>query len=171
MAARLSTRQAQTQLAAADRDASEEPDLAGAGKVEGTQFDWESNLYVDPETRALWDGGDLEAREIREALAADWKMRQLALLLTSPLKGATWKLVPGEGTGVEGQTAAKAIEEQLRRPANAGGMTVPMQRVIAQAASARVYRRAYFAKGFKLDPKTRDGSVMYSQLAMRPAST
>jgi hypothetical protein len=171
MAARLSTRSAQTQLRAAEADASEEPDLAGSGKVEGTQFDWESNLYVDPETRALWDGGDLEAREIREALAADWKMRQLALLLTSPLKGATWKLVPGEGTGTAGEAAAKDIEEQLRRPANAGGMTVPMQRVIAQAASARVYRRAYFAKGFKLDPRAGDGSVMYSQLAMRPAST
>lgn len=171
MTARLASRQAQAQLRAAGDDGAEEPDLKGAGKVDGTAFDWESNLYVDPKTRALWDGGDLEAREIREALAADWKMRQLAVLLTSPLKGATWKLKPGQGTGEEGAQAAKETEERLRRPANAGGMTVPMQRVIAQAASSRVYRRAFFAKGFKLDPKTADGAVMYSQLAMRPAST
>jgi hypothetical protein len=100
--------------------------------VEGSAFDWETNLYIDPDTKSLYDGGDLEARDIREALAADWKMRQLAELLTGTIKGATWKLVPGKGDTGE----AADTEEKLRRPSNAGGMTTPMGLVIAQAASA-----------------------------------
>jgi hypothetical protein len=167
MTARLASRAGQKTLERADDDADKEPRLKGSGRVEGSAFDWETNLYIDPDTKSLYDGGDLEARDIREALAADWKMRQLAELLTGTIKGATWKLVPGKGDTGE----AADTEEKLRRPSNAGGMTTPMGLVIAQAASARIYRRAYFAKGFKLDPVKRDGSVMYSQLAMRPAST
>jgi hypothetical protein len=167
MQARLASRPARKALERADDDADREPHLKGSGRVEGSAFDWETNLYIDPDTKSLFDGGDLEARDIREALASDWKMRQLAELLTGTIKGATWKLVPGKGDTGE----AEDTEEKLRRQANAGGMTTPMELVIAQAASSRIYRRAYFAKGFKIDPVKRDGSVMYSQLAFRPAST
>jgi hypothetical protein len=137
------------------------------GAVDGSLFDWESTLYLDPDTQGVWDGGDQEARDIREALKADWKMRQLALVLTSPLKGATWKLIPGKGDSGE----AEDCEEKLRRAANSGGMSTPIQRVISQAAYSIVYKRAFFAKGWKLDPVKGDGSVMFSQLAARPATT
>lgn len=167
MQARLATRNAQKSIADQVEDALEEPDLKGSGKVEGTGFDWESNLYVDPETKALWDNGDVYARDIKEALEADWKMKQLAELMTLSIKGATWQLVPGKGDSGE----AADTEEKLRRPSNGGGMKTPFSMVIGQAASSRIYRRAYFAKGFKLDPVKADGSVMYSRLAARPAST
>lgn len=171
MVKRLEARSAQRALAEADAaDLEPAPAPFGgkfSGQVDGSLFDWESQLYLDPDTHGLYDGGDQEARDIREALRADWKMRQLALVLTSPIKGATWKLIPGKGDSGE----AEDCEEKLRRAANSGGMSTPMQRVISQASSSIVYKRAYFAKGWKLDPVKADGSVMFSQLAMRPATT
>lgn len=139
-----------------------------AGKVDGNAFDWNEQLYYDPTTGALTDTGELDARLVRDALRADWKMRQLELALCLPIKGATWKLVPGAGP--QGAAIATDTEEKLRRDALAGGMKTPIGRVIGQMTSAFAYRRAYFAKGFTLDPVRNDGSVMYSQLAMRPAT-
>lgn len=165
MVKRLESRQAQRALES-DQDDDLEPGSV-KGSVDGTLFDWQSSLFLDPETHAVYDGGDQEARDIREALAADWKMRQLSEVLTSSIKGATWKLVGGKGDTGE----AEDCEEKLRRKANSGGMKTPIDLVIAQASSSIIYKRAYFGKGWKLDPVKADGSVMYSQLAMRPAMT
>lgn len=137
------------------------------GKVGGTLFDWQSNLYLDSDAESLWDGGDRFARDMREALRSDWKLRQLAEILTAGVKGATWSLKPGKGDTGE----AEDTEEKLRRPHESGGMRTPIFTVIGQASSAVIYQRAYFAKGFMLDPVKADGSILYSDLAMRPAST
>lgn len=144
------------------------PPITGAGSVAyGQAVDADTASAVDPRTGAVWDSIESEARDIRQMLKAYYKARQLAAVLSYPIKGASWQLVPGKGDTGE----AAATEEQLRRGANAGGMTTPMQQVIGQMCTAIWYRKAYFAKALKLDPVARDGTVMYKTLAMRPATT
>lgn len=165
-ARRIPVRSALTPRDLEDDQPDTPPDLTG--KVQGSFIDWtREGLFLDPESHEIWDNGDRFAIDMRRGLDRDHKLRELELVLTQPNKGSTWKLEPGEGDRGE----AKDTEEKLRRPANAGGMETPIDMVLAQATSCRAYKRAYFAKGFKLDPKRDDGSVMYSELAMRPAST
>ena len=52
----------------------------------------------------------------------------------------------------------------MRRPANAGGMAVPMETVVGQMTSAFVRRTASFEKVFTHD----SGHVTYAKLAWRP---
>jgi hypothetical protein len=62
---------------------------------------------------------------------------------------------------------AKTLEQVLTLPANAGGMTTPLELVIGQMTSATILRRAYFEKVFKAD----GDRVRYDKLAFRPART
>lgn len=138
-----------------------------AAYPEGTQFEWNEGLFFDPQTGSYYDRGKEEARDYGEMLRVYHKARALEQVLTGPLRGAGWKLVPGKGDTGE----AEQMEEQLRRPPGAGGMSTPFQFVLGQMTNAFAMRRSFHAKGFKLDPRRNDGTLMYSQLAIRPAST
>lgn len=137
------------------------------GQVEGSIFEWDAGLFFDPLTGAYYDRGQYEARDYAEMLRVYHKGRALEAVLTLPLRSAGWKLTPAKGDTGE----AEQTEEQLRRPPDAGGMTTPISQVLGQMTSAMSFRRSFHAKGFKLDPRAGDGTVMYSQLAYRPAST
>lgn len=114
------------------------------------------------------DGKVFSVREVREQdfeemMRLDGKARTLEQVLTLPLRSGEWSIEPGEGDS--GQ--AEWVREALTRPANAGGMTTPLELVIGQMTSAVVYRRAYFEKVFGL----RDGRIVYDKLAWRPQSS
>lgn len=137
------------------------------GVVEGSTFEWNAGLFFDPTTGAYYDRGQYEARDLAEMLRVNGTSRKLEAVLTLPLRQAGWKLTPGKGDTGE----AQQTEEQLRRAQHMGGMTTPIADVLGQMTSACLYRRSFHAKGFMPDPTRDDDTVMYSQLAYRPAST
>lgn len=108
-------------------------------------------------------GQNFSARNVDEMLRRDGKARSIEQALTLPLRSAPWSIDAVEGDRGE----AEFIREALTRPANSGGMSTPLELVLAQATSACLYRRAFFEKVFKIE----DGRVVYDKLAFRPAAT
>lgn len=108
-------------------------------------------------TRDLWP------RDFEEMLQQDGKARTLEAVLTLPLMSADTRIEPGDGDTGE----AEWLREQLYRPANAGGMTTPLDQVIGQMTSAVTKRRAYFEKVFKID----GSRVTFDKIAFRPQSS
>jgi hypothetical protein len=113
--------------------------------------------------RILLDENEYESLSFDEMLGRDGKARTIQSVLTLPIRSAPWKIVPGPGDSGE----AAFVQAALTKPANQGGMSTPMRLVIAQALSARTYRKACFEKVFT----ERDGKIVYEKLAFRPAST
>lgn len=96
-------------------------------------------------------------------LNRDGKARSLEQVLTLPLRWASWSVEPAEGDAGE----AELVRDALFRPANAGGMSTPWELVVAQMASAALYRRAFFEKVFQV----LDGRLVYRKLAWRHPGT
>lgn len=103
---------------------------------------------------------DVDTEKIENMLEIDGKARTLEQVLTLPLRGAAKSLDGGDD---EGQALVK---DALWRPANSGGMSTPIDLVVAQMTSARLFRRAYFERVYTV----RDGRVVYDKIAFRPAS-
>ena len=118
--------------------------------------------------RAYDDGnvfsvGPATCEDFDTMLRLDGKARTLEQVLTLPLRSAEWSIEPSEGDS--GQ--ADFVREALTRPANAGGMTTPLELVIAQMTSAVVNRRAYFEKVFA----AHEGRVVYHKIRRSPADS
>lgn len=113
--------------------------------------------------RILLDEDEWGSLSLDEMLAKDGKARTIQQVLTLPIRSAPWKIVAGPGDKGEAEFVTKA----LTTPANQGGMKTPMRLVIAQALSARTYRKACFEKVFT----DKDGKVVYDRLAFRPSPT
>lgn len=113
--------------------------------------------------RILLDENEFESLSFDDMLARDGKARTIQSVLTLPIRSAPWKIVPGPGDKGE----AAFVTDALTKPANQGGMKTPMRLVIAQALSARTYRKACFEKVFT----ERNGKIVYDKLAFRPSPT
>src|SRR3954466_8005865 len=83
---------------------------------------------------------DLFERNIDRMLDLDGKARALEQVLTLPLTWAPYSVKPAEGDRGE----AEFVKEWLFRPAEQGGMSTPLELVVAQMSSAVLYRRAFF---------------------------
>jgi hypothetical protein len=119
-----------------------------------------------------WDNGnvfeyDFDAFDIKRALKKDGKMGAIEQALTLPILSAPWKIVPAPNSGAAGQAIATEIDTFLRMGSLEGGMQTPFQQVIAQATSARAFKKAFFEKVYK----TVDGKVWYDKIAFRPPET
>ena len=115
-----------------------------------------------------WDSGsvfeyDFSSLDTRKALEKDGKLLCIEQALTLPILSAGWRITPAEG----GEKVAEELEEFLRMGSLEGGMQVPFNMVIAQATSARAYRKAFFEKVYK----EQDGKVFYDAIRFRPAET
>lgn len=115
-----------------------------------------------------WDAGevfeyDFSSLDVRKALDKDGKLSCIEQALTLPILSAPWSIKPAPG----GEKIAEEMETFLRMGALEGGMQVPFQTVIAQATSARAYRKAFFEKVYK----EQDGKVWYDRIAYRPPET
>lgn len=115
-----------------------------------------------------WDDGkvfeyDFSSLDIAKALEKDGKLSCIEQALTLPILSAPWKIVPATG----GEKIAEELETFLRMSPLEGGMQTPFQMVLAQATSARAYKKAFFEKVYK----QADGKVVYDAIRYRPPET
>lgn len=105
------------------------------------------------------------SRQIDQAIRSDGRTSLLEQALTGPLRRAAKHLQAPDGD--TGQTAW--VEEQLFTPSNAGGMSTPLDTVLAQMTAAVWQRTTCFEKVWRpVDGGTRVG---YQDLALRPGAT
>ena len=137
------------------------PDIS-PDATQGSPFDIDQ-MFGAYEDGRVFEYRDFESRDVKEMLRRDGKARTIEHVLTLPLMQAGWSIKPGKGD--KGQ--ADFVEEALTRPANAGGMSTPMDLVIGQAVSAALYKKAFFEKSFTI----RQGKVVYDSIDHRPVTT
>lgn len=133
-----------------------------AGPEVGSGFD-ATRLFALWADGKVFDTGPVEVRDLEDMLRVDGKARAVEQVLTLPLRYAPWSIIPGKDDRGE----AAFVTDALTRPANAGGMSTPMELVVGQMTGATLFRRAFFEKVFTI----RDGRVVYDKLAWRPPST
>jgi hypothetical protein len=114
----------------------------------------------------VYDYREPNVGQLQEMLDHDGKAKSLEQVLSMPIIGAGWHIVPGEGN--DDHETAQWVEEILRKDTPSGGMSTPMETVIAQMTSAFTFRRSYHEKVFKQDEKNQ---VVYDKVAFRPAET
>lgn len=136
------------------------PDL---DRESGSAVDAGDRLFLSFEDGAIFTPHDFEVRKVEEMLRSDGRARSLEAVLTLPLRGAPWSIEPGEGDSGQADWA----REMLTREANAGGMSTPLDLVLAQMTGAVLFRRSYFEKVFT----TLDGQIVYDKLAFRPPAS
>jgi hypothetical protein len=121
-----------------------------------------SRMFTDYETWAgLWERPS--PRKLEEMLRRDGKAQALEQVLTLPLRWAPWSIEAHKDDTGE----AEFVTEVLTTPPQDGGMSTPLDYVIAQASSAVYLRRAFFEKVFDTDGER----VRYRKLAFRPAES
>lgn len=150
----------------ADGDAKNSGKKVKPGRPElGSTYDLDNMVFAQFDGGAVYEYGWAEARDFDQMRREDGKSVTLLNVLTQPVRSAKWTI--DAATGDTGEAAWAS--EFFNRPANNGGMSVPMTHVIGQATAARLYRKAFFEKVFDVDPLT--GKIVYSKLAYRPQST
>lgn len=136
-------------------------------KERGTAFDDTTALFSDFDEGAAFNYDAATIRDIDRMFEQDGKARTLEQVLTLPIRQAPFSIQRGRARA----EVHKFVENALLHPANNGGMTTPMNTVIAQMCGAIVYRKAFFEKVLtekEIEGKSR---ITYSKLAYRPAST
>lgn len=121
-------------------------------RIFGRFDDWVGSMGKEPTV------ADLE-----NMLDRDGKAQALEQVLTLPLRWADVSIEPAEGDKGE----AELVSHALLTPPHEGGMSTPLEHVIAQMTAAVWQRRAFFEKVFRVE----DGQVTYKKLALRPASS
>lgn len=139
------------------------------GKEEGSAFDMDSALFG-----AYEDGGVFHyenagfVREIKAMLtgeAPDAKAQTLEQVLSLPIRQAPYYINQGRSSA----EVYDRINRILTAPANNGGMTTPLNLIIAQMCNAFIYKKAFFEKVWVEDEMS--GGVKYDKIAFRPPST
>lgn len=132
-------------------------EIGSAADRDGVMFGvWDENEWLTPD-------GRVEVREIENMLELDGKARTLEAVLTLPLRSVPISLEPAKGDSGEAELA----HDILFRPSNAGGMSTPIEQVVAQAVNACIHRRSFFERVFDI----RDGRVVYDKIAFRPPAS
>jgi hypothetical protein len=130
---------------------------------QGTAFDRQSILFTafDDGQVFNYDRGSIEA--VNEMLERDGKATTLEQVITLPIRQAPITVRKGPSSN----RVTTFVQEALFEPANNGGMSTPLNSVVAQMTGAFIYRKAYFEKVFTV----RDKTVIYDKIAWRPPQT
>jgi hypothetical protein len=131
----------------------------------GTVLSFADSLFVDYLDPSMGSVAWWEARDYADMLRTESQARKVEMVLTLPTIGAPVSITPAKGDKGE----AEWITEQLTKPANAGGMSTPLNLVVAQATSAFTYRVASFEKVWKTIDQGGRPRWTYDKLAFRPA--
>lgn len=123
-------------------------------------------LFSDFDTWSVPSWEKPTERDLEDMLRRDGKAQQVEQVLTLPLQWAPHQIVPAAGDTGE----AEFVKAALETPPHEGGMSTPLDHVVAQLSSAVVFRRAFFEKVWvKIsDPETGSPRVTYKKLAFRP---
>ena len=132
-------------------------------REDGTAFDENSLLFGSYEGSAAVHPDRVTVNDYNLMLDRYGKAATLERVLTLPIRSAPYSIQRGPAT----TQVADWVSEALMATANNGGMTTPMNTLIAQALGAIVHRKAYFEKVFT----ERDGKIVYDKVAWRPPST
>jgi hypothetical protein len=129
----------------------------------GSVLDRAGRLFVSYDEGSVFTQPDFEAQKVDAMLRRDGQAQKLEQVLTLPLRQAPWSIEPKDGDRGEAMFATDVLT--LSEPE--GGMSTPLDLVIAQMTGACLYRRTYFEKVFRVE----DGQVVYDKIAWRPPST
>lgn len=91
------------------------------------------------------------------------KSRTLEQVLTLPIRQAPYSIQRGQSP----EEVHARVSKMLLGPANMGGMTTPMNLIVAQMTGAFTWRKAFFEKVWVADSE----GVRYDKIAWRPAHT
>lgn len=132
-------------------------------KEDGTSFDKSSILFTAFESGEVFNYDRGTVKAIDDMLDRDGKAATLEQVLTLPIRQAPLTILRGPAN----KTVTDFVTTVLLAPANNGGMSTPMNTVLAQMTDAIIRRKAFFEKVF-----TRKGDrIIYDKLAWRPAQT
>lgn len=139
----------------------------------GTALAYGESLFADYLDPAVGSISWWEAREFRDMLRTESQARKVEQVLTQPIMSAPNGFTPAKGDRGE----CEWVTEVLTRSANAGGMTTPLDMVVAQMTSAITYRSAAFELVWGEDasapprPRAPAGStaLILEKIAFRPA--
>lgn len=138
-----------------------------ADRERGSSFDYHSDFYGGTDGKTVYDLTEFTARGMENMLRESGNAAKLEAVLTLPLLSSPPKIVPAKGDKGEAEWATEA----LLTPANHGGMSTPLHQVVAQAAAAVVYRKAYFEKVYTAREVAGKTALVYDKIAWRPTST
>jgi hypothetical protein len=108
-------------------------------------------------------GREPSERDLAHMIDRDGKAQALEQVLTLPLRWADVSIDPAEGDTGE----AELVSAALLTPPHEGGMSTPLDHVVAQMTAAVWQRRAFFEKVFRVE----GDAVTYKKLALRPAES
>lgn len=135
-------------------------------KEQGSAFDQDSILFA-----SFADGGVFNyteqgpVRDMKEMLETDAKAQTLESVLSLPVRQAPFYIQQGRSD----KEVYERIHRILTATANNGGMTTPMNLIVAQMCNAFVYKKSFFEKVWTKDPES--NGVMYKKVAWRPPGT
>lgn len=139
------------------------------GQEEGSAFDWDSFYFTAFDDGAVFRYSNVDfSRAMTDMLrgdAPDPKAQTLESALTLPIRRCPIMLKQGQAS----DRVFEKIQGYLFDPANYGGMTTPMNLIVAQMTNAFTYKKAFFEKVWEVNPKT--GGHCYKKIAWRPPST
>lgn len=141
-------------------------------KEEGSAFDLENIMFTGYAEGTVFhydhDGFVRSMKEMLRGKAPDPKAQTLESVLSLPIRQAPFYLNRGR--------ARKEVHDRIHRilfsPSNNGGMSTPLNLIIAQMCQAFVYKKAYFEKVWTVDEF--DGKKVgykYDKVAWRPPET
>lgn len=141
-------------------------------KEEGSAFDLDNLMFTAFDDGGVFHYEDVNfVRSMKNMLtgpAPDAKAQTLESVLALPIRQAPFYL--------HQRRSRKEVYDRIHRilfdPANNGGMTTPMNLVVAQMCNAFVYKKAFFEKVWTAD--IIDGKsvgVKYKKVAWRPPDT
>lgn len=132
-------------------------------KEEGSAFSPDDLLFGSYNDGGIFNYDDVRIRDIQLMFARDGKANTIEKVLTLPIRQAPMVLRRERADA----DVHEYVNTVLFSPPHNGGMSTPLNTVVAQMCQAIVYRKTYFEKVWT----ERKGRVMYDKLAWRPPST
>lgn len=120
----------------------------------GIHFNPDEQLFHAWQGGLVFDYGHHDAREMITMLERDGKARQLEQVLTLPIRGAEWEILPEEGDRGEASEVQEVFGETLSK-------------IIGQALNATVFKKAFFELKWGLD----GSRLTIDEVAWRPPQT
>lgn len=112
------------------------------------------------------DLSKVKVADFKKMLDTDGTVQALFNTIVMPLLGSNWTIEPDDDTP-EAVKQSEWVEERLRMPPHKGGMSTPMDLVLAQALRGVIEGYSGFEKVLEI----RDGKVVFRKIAWRDPTT